>query len=198
MKWVIGFDLSLKNYAAVALPLDWRPGDWKRVKAWRVEGEKLPLADLIGHTKRYISIANWAVSCVKELGGGRAVKGAHAVEVYVESYGFNKNNALASRVMESGGHVKAELFRRYGSVMREVASSSARKLSLGFSPRKPMYNDAKAVIKDVVLKKFKGPKTWGDNECDAFLVAQFGLSEEGGTILTLAGAPLGKRRKNLS
>ena len=35
--WVLGFDLSLTAPAAVALPLDWRPGDWKRVKSWLIK-----------------------------------------------------------------------------------------------------------------------------------------------------------------
>ena len=114
--WVLGFDLSLTAPAAIALPLDWRPGDWKRAKAWLAE----PPApegqdDLAGQLVRYIAIAEWAVRCAVSC--GRHVRG------YIESYGFNKNNANASRLQESGGHVKAMLYRECGLILRPVTSS---------------------------------------------------------------------------
>jgi hypothetical protein len=182
--WIIGFDLSLSAPAAVALPLDWRPGDWKRVKAWAGSPKKPENQDdLAGHAERYIEIAGWASDCICELGTKPAKPGA--VRAYVESYGFSKNNANASRIMESGGHVRAHLYQRYKIVLHGAASSAARKLSLGFNPRKPQY-DAKVVVQDTVFNRFKAPKRWTEDQCDAFLIAQFGLSEEGGKILAIA------------
>lgn len=180
--WIIGFDLSLSAPAAVALPLDWRPGHWKRVKSW-LGRPPLPenQDDLEGQAERSIAIAHWASDCIKDLG---AMPKTH-VRAYVESYGFSKNNAHASRVMESGGHVRAHLYQRYKIVLHGVASSEARKLTLGFNPRKPAH-DAKVVVQDTVFNKFGGPKKWDENQCDAYLIAQFGLSEEGGKILAMS------------
>jgi hypothetical protein len=179
--WVVGFDLSLTAPAAVALPLDWHPGTWKHVKAWlgrppTPKGQD----DLKGQLDRYIAIAQWASDCVRELGPASS----KAIRCYVENYGFSANTANASRIQESGGAVKILLYQRFGLVLQPVTSSAARKLTLGFNPRRPKH-DPKVAVQSAVFS-FGAPKTWGENECDAFLVAQFGLSEEGGKILTLS------------
>jgi len=139
--------------------------------------------DLVGQVERYIAIAHWASDCISGLGTKATKTGA--VRAYVESYGFSKNNANASRIMESGGHIKAHLYQRYKIVLHDVAASAARKLTLGFNPRKPDH-DAKVVVQDTVFNRFKAPKKWDENQCDAFLICQFGLSEEGGRILAIA------------
>jgi hypothetical protein len=187
--WVLGFDLSLTAPAAVALPLDWRPGDWKCAKAWLAE----PPApegqdDLAGQFERYIFIAEWAVRCLKDLGPRGNVIG------YIEAYGFNKNNANASRLQESGGHVKAILYQRCGLILQPVTSSEARKLTLGFNPRKPDY-DAKFEVQNAVFNKFKAPRSWDENQCDAFLCCQVGLAAVGGKILSLPPPPPSKKGK---
>ena len=44
----------------------------------------------------------------------------------------------------------------------------------------------KVVVIDAVCNKFGASKAWTEDQCDAFVVAQMGLSQEGGKILTLA------------
>jgi hypothetical protein len=174
--WVIGFDLSLSAPAAVALPTDWKPGDWKRVKAW-LGKPPTPESqdDLHGQMRRYGYIAGWAVECIATLGSD--------VSGYVEAYGYSANNKNASRIQESGGVVKWMLWYKNRTILTPVTSSGARKLTLGFNPRRPTH-DPKVVVQTTVFK-FGAPKSWGENECDAFLIAQAGLSELGGTILAL-------------
>jgi hypothetical protein len=178
--WVIGFDLSLRAPAAVALPKDWRPGDWKSVRAWLLK-TKAPEdgADQIGQMKRYLEISDWAVEVV-----GLIFKRSSRISLYVEDYGYSKNNKNAAHIMESGGIVRADIWRRFGVPMTNVSASHARKLAFGFNPRRPAY-DPKVFIQDTVFNTFKAPKAWGENECDAFLIAQAGLSDLGGLILTL-------------
>ena len=179
--WVLGFDLSLTAPAAVALPLDWRPGDWKRAKTWKLSPKQpKDKDDLKGQIERQIEIAEWASSCVRGLGPASS----KALRVYVENYGFSRNNASASRIQESGGITKALLYKRHAAIMTPVSSSEARKVTLGFNPRRPKH-DPKVVVIDTVVNKFGAPKAWTEDQCDAFVVCQFGLSQEGGKIFTL-------------
>jgi hypothetical protein len=192
--WVIGFDLSLTAPAAVALPHDWRPGDWERVKTWTL-APPAPKSkdDLIGQMERYERIAEWATNVVNII--PTKMKALTGVQIYVEAYGYSANNANASRIMESGGIVKALIYRRFKNVMLPVGSSEARKRTLGFNPRRPKY-DPKVVIIDTVINKFKAPRCWSEDVCDAFIVAQFGLSEAGGKILALpAPVPIKSKKR---
>jgi hypothetical protein len=174
--WVIGFDLSLTAPAAVVLPQDWKPGDWKRVRAhWCKPTAPKSSADLHGQLKRFGEIAQWAISVVASLP-------RKDVEAYVEDYGYHQG--MVAAIKESGGIVKHELFVNFQLVLQPVTSSEARKLSLGFNPRKPKH-DAKVVVQDTVFNKFGAPKTWTEDVCDAFLIAQFGLADRDGKILML-------------
>ena len=182
--WIVGFDLSLTAPAAVALPLNWKPGDWKQMRACHIAPKAPKGDDVRGRLDRYILISEWAPAVIEALGVPRH-KMPTAVKVYVEDYGYSRSNAQASKVMESGGVVKVELYKRLGLTMTPVSSSEARKLTLGFNPRKPKH-DAKVVIQDTIFNKFGAPKTLTEDECDALIVVQFGLSQEGGKILTLS------------
>jgi hypothetical protein len=175
--WCIGFDLSLRAPAAVALPLDWRPGDWKRVKAWLgVPPEPESKDDYKGQMARYRWIADWADKCVRGLGKVR-VHGA------VESYGFSKNNSYASHIMGSGEIVKLVLWERHGLALQPFTSSACRKLLLGFNPRRPQH-DPKLEVQRALFAA-KAPKTWDENVCDAFCCCNYALSELGGKILNI-------------
>jgi hypothetical protein len=186
VRWCIGFDLSLSAPAAVALPLDWTPGDWARCKSWL---GKPPTPknqdDLRGQLDRYDAIASWAVNAVRETLEWQPA--TTELDGFVEAYGFSKNNASASRIMESGGVVKMRLYEKFGLVLTPVTSSETRKLLLGFNPRKPKY-DAKVVIQDALFNRAGAPKTWDDNQCDAFAVANFGLSNLGSVAMMVRDA----------
>lgn len=178
--WAIGFDLSLVAPAAVALPLDWRPGDWTRVCAWLLK-TKTPenKDDLAGQARRSDEIARWAGAVVGEC-SSLGIRPA----CFVENYGFNKNNANASRIQESGGAVKLEVWRRWGVTLTTVTASQGRKLFLGKNPS----SDPKTHVQDALFNRCKAPKTWDENQADAFVVVNFGLSELGGMALITAPA----------
>lgn len=190
--WCIGFDLSLTAPAAVALPLDWRPGDWRRMRHWLAKPPAPPSDDLKANLDRYLMIASWAedaVADVRSLGRGRLTP----THVFVEAYGFSRNTASGSRIMESGGIVKARLFERFGLVMRPVVASSARKFFLGFNPTRPKYNP-KVEVQDGLFR-CKMPHK-GADVADAMLVANYGLTELHRPGLSIAeSAPARKRSR---
>lgn len=179
MMWILGFDLSLRAPAAVALPSDWKPGDWKAVRTWLLKPKQPKQDDVRGQFERYNAIAEWATKIV----GMCVVRGVKP-KCYVEAYGFSKNNAQASKIMGSGEIVKLEIFRRWDIIVVPVASNTARKLFLGTVPKK----DPKIVVQDVLFNKCKAPKGWDENQADAYVVANWGLSEAGGKALIVAGA----------
>jgi hypothetical protein len=178
---VIGFDLSLTAPAAVALPLDWRPGDWKRVKSWLFKPTPPKGDDLRGQLERYDLIAEWAHGVVQEATGMPGAPGRYLADLAIESYAFSKNNAQASKLMELGGIVRLGLFRGMGIIPKTVSTSSARKLLLGNVPR----SDPKIAVQ-LALYKAKAPKKWEENICDAMCVCNFQLSEAGGVALAVA------------
>lgn len=189
IEWALGFDLSLTAPAAVALPLDWRPGDWKRVGAWLGTQPKVTDDDLQGQAARMIAIANWAIYVCEQV--------PRIAVAYVEAYGYAPNNKNSSRVMESGGHVKASVYEKCdGLILEPVVASSARKLTFGFNPTKPRY-DVKPFVRDT-LARFGAPSGWDENQRDAYVVAQAALSSAGGKILTLGGEPAELSKKPLS
>ena len=176
MTYVFGFDLSLTAPAVVAVPLNWKPGDWKRVKSWLTHPTPPKTDDLEGQMMRYNLIAAWVLQCVL------SIAGKHDVRLFVEQYAFSKNNAQASKLMELGGIVRMRMYEYGGpkGLMQVVASASARKLLLGKIPR------GKGVQKLAVQRYLfdaGAPKTWEENICDAMAVANFGLSEAGGKAL---------------
>lgn len=184
MSWVIGFDLSLTAPAACVLPLDWRPGNWKDVGSWLFKPPAPRNDDLVGQLKRYDEIARWAAAVIGDCHG----KGPR--HCFVENYGFSKNNTAASRIMESGGITRMEVWRRYRFVLQPVAQNTARKLFLGKLPAakkgEKLKRPIKDIIQDVLFNKCKAPKSWDDNQADAWVIANWGLSEVGGRCLTLA------------
>ena len=177
--WVTGFDLSLTAPAAVALPLDWRPGDWKRVKSWLIKPIAPKTDDTRGQLERYILIAEWACNVVSGATGIPGAPGHRLAGCMIENYAYSRNNSQASRLMELGGVVRVRLFETCGIVPTTVATSSARKLLLGKVPPQ----DQKIAVQ-TFLYKAKCPKTFEENLCDAMCVANYALSEAGGTALT--------------
>jgi hypothetical protein len=177
--YVVGFDLSLTAPAAVALPLDWRPGAWGRMRHFSVSPRVPSTDDLTGQLTRYLEIADFAEAVVHEM------RSPHPPQVFVEAYGFSRNTQHGSRIMESGGIVKARLYERFRVVMLPVVAASARKFFLGFNPTRPKYN-AKVVIQDA-LHKCKMPYH-GEDVADAFLVANYGLTECRVAALSIAAS----------
>jgi len=179
--WVIGFDLSLTAPAAVALPLDWKPGSWKEVRAWLLKPKAPSTDDLHGQLIRYWQIAEWALAiAAKCIVAGQDGGEAISPDCFVEGYGFSKNNSQASRLMENGGIVKMMLFRECNIILKPVATNTARKLFLGAVPKK----DPKLAVQQALFAA-GAPKVWEENICDAFVCCNYGLSEVGSPALML-------------
>jgi hypothetical protein len=189
--WVIGFDLSLTAPAAVALPLDWKPGDWRHVKTWLTRPTPPRQDDLQGQLERYRIITDWALKAIEQATGVKGAPGHRLTECAVESYAFSKNNAQASKLMELGGVVRMALFETMGILPITVSTSSARKLLLGNVPK-----EAPKIAVQSMLFRAKAPKTWEENICDAMCVCNFALSGAGGVALATAPRPKAKRRKS--
>lgn len=174
--YALGFDLSLTAPAAVAIPLNWRPGAWRSVKSWLYkipEKERPSNDDTRGQYERYIKIADWAVDVAREV---RA-----SVRYGIENYAFSRNNAQASRLMELGGIVRIQLYGAHAMIATVVSASSARKLLLGKVPR----SDQKLAVQYALFNAAGAPKDWEENICDAFTVTNWMLTELGGKALLL-------------
>ncbi len=172
---VLGFDLSLSAPAAVVLPHGWTPGDWKRVKTWLLKTkDPKNSADTRGQYDRYLQIVNWAQEIAKGVGAPQ--------RYFIEQYAFSRNNSQASKLMELGGAVRVRLYEKLGMIATIVSSSSAREILLATVPQK----DQKIAVQLALFNRGGAPKTWEENISDAFVVANFGLTELGGTALSLA------------
>ena len=180
---VIGFDLSLTAPAAVALPIDWRPGDWKRVQSWLLKPKAPKGDDVRGQIERYMIIATWACDVVAQATGIPGAPGHYRAGCAIEAYAFSRNNAQASKLMELGGVVRVGLFTACGIVPETVATSSARKLLLGKVPK----SDQKIAVQRA-LYAAGAPKEWEENICDAFCCCHLEFSNVGGIALLLHDA----------
>jgi Holliday junction resolvasome RuvABC endonuclease subunit len=171
VKYALGFDLSLTAPAAVALPLNWRPGDWKRAKSWLMKPKAPKNDDTAGQMARYGDIMRWAADVFEE---------ETPSEYAIEAYAFSKNNAQASRLMELGGIVRFRLYAAWGAIPIVIAASSARKTIFGKNP----ISDPKLRVQ-VALDRAGAPKAWEENICDAFVIANHLLSVMGGKSIFL-------------
>lgn len=179
MSYVLGLDLSIRAPAAVALPLNWRPGSWRQVRTWALSTTPPSSStDTLGRLRRYDEVSMWALGIITELGR------ANVRKVIAEDYAFTRNITSTTPLRESGGIVKYRLWRQFGIVVDTVPSTKARKLFLGKLPRA----DVKLVVQDKLFNVCGAPKTWTEDVCDAFVVAQYALSECGGKVLTLHAA----------
>jgi hypothetical protein len=191
---VVGLDLSLTRPAAVRIPAHWSPGDWGSLEWWA--GDDVPRVagheDDAGRCRRMIWISDRVLDFVVN-------RSPRTDAVFAEEYAFSQGGPTARKLAENGGVVRVELFR-YGRVMRTVVAASARKFLLGKCPQRDpkVYVQAAlwgagAPLAEKLVRKYRGgwePRTagahWGEDECDAFCVANWGRAEIGLTGLTLA------------
>lgn len=172
---VVGFDLSLKAPAACFIPAGWELGDWNRLTSTTYVGHDDALvrttADgLRWQYRRLAKISEWA----------RAFVLTHrAAHTFVENYAFSKSSSSVTRLAELGGVARVELLT-YGRTLIPIVASSARKLILGKVPRE----DQKVVTQQALWDH--GAEFANGDECDAFVVANAGLSEIGLPFLSLA------------
>lgn len=172
MTIVMGLDLSLTASAAVVIPHKWKLGDWKRLKTHVVgsnllqeasQNDKLARLDLISLELVYFARAN------------------KVTHICVEQYAFSQKLTRAHALGELGGVVKLDLKRELGIVAEPVVASSARKFLCGKLPQK----DVKAFV--IAQLKMMGANFKTDDEADAFVVANWCLSETGQVALSVGG-----------
>lgn len=166
---VLGLDLSLRSTGMVALPADWAL-DWSRV---RVGVAGRPLKDdapVETQLARLAEIRDGVVAFARETGASVA---------YVLGYAYNK--AQVSRLAaagELGGVVKLGLIEA-GIAVEVVVESRARTL-LGKAPRK----DAKLWATQRLVAA-GAPRAWLQDQLDALVAANWGVSEHGGRALII-------------
>jgi Holliday junction resolvasome RuvABC endonuclease subunit len=166
---VLGLDLSLRRPAAVVIPHSWELGAWNDLARLSFEPEE-PKSD----RERYMRIGGIVtrmIAFAREHG---------ATYAGVEDYAFSKSSSSVTKLAELGGHARVEFLHRMGLVLRPVVASQARRQLLGALPRK----DAKLAVQ-VALWSAGAPFA-NDDECDAFCVASFMLTEVGLVALSLA------------
>jgi Holliday junction resolvasome RuvABC endonuclease subunit len=167
---VLGLDLSLTGAGLVAVPSDWS-GSWGRIARTTV-GHPLKKnaseADRIG---RLVRISAEVVTFAE----------AHRCTAAVlEQYAFTSRHAHAHSLGELGGICKVLLTERCRIPVDVVPPASARKLILGRLPRKDVKAHTRAA-----LTRMGMPPAWTDDEADAFVVANWKLSEIGGYALVV-------------
>lgn len=173
---MIGFDLSLTAPAACYLPNDWVPGDWAAAQVYHIAPRAPKNDDLRAQMSRYAEISEWAVQLA-------ARHGISITGVWIEGYAFNMNNSQASRLMELGGAVRVALYSRLGLLSQTIAPSAARKVFFG--NRKLPKSNVKQAVQLALFNEAGAPKTWTEDEADAFICCNAGLSRVGGLPLIL-------------
>jgi Holliday junction resolvasome RuvABC endonuclease subunit len=166
---VLGLDLSLRRPAAVVIPAGWELGRWQDLK--RLSFEPLEVAS---DRERYMRVGGIVA---------RMIVFAREHEVSyagVEDYAFSKSSSSVTKLAELGGHARVEFLRRMGLLLRPVAASQARRQLLGALPPK----NAKILTQRALYAA--GAPFANDDECDAFAVANFMLTELGLVALSLA------------
>jgi Holliday junction resolvasome RuvABC endonuclease subunit len=167
---VLGLDLSLRGAGLVAVPVDWG-GNWTRIDRATV-GHPLHRdasdADRIG---RLVRLSGEIVAFAERYG---------CMTAAVEQYSFTSRHAHAHSLGELGGVVKVLLTSRVGIPVESVPAASARKLLLGRVPRKDVKAHTRAALTRMGL-----PAAWGDDEADAFVVANWVLAGLGGSALAV-------------
>lgn len=168
---VAGLDLSLTGAGvAVIDPVTW--GMDLRCVATARYGIKLKgKNDTADHEARVDRLV-WVVDRVVDFLAERRV-----THVWVENYSFSMQNN-AHQLGEMGGCVKRELRKRLGHVAMPVSNSTARKLFLG-------RGTGKGIKEIVAAKLVEIGWTASVDEGDAFVVANYGLSELGFPALSI-------------
>jgi hypothetical protein len=164
---VLGLDLSTRAAAAVIVPANWN-GDWQLVRRLVVG---LPLdrqASDHDRAMRTRHLSDQLTSFAVDYRVGSA---------FFESYGYGMRTA-AHTLGELGGVVRLSMLEA-GLVIRTANMSSARKLLLGKIPRGP--GAAKAAVYRALRAAGMpfGPSKTALDEADAFVCANWGLSEQG-------------------
>lgn len=167
---VIGLDLSLTAPGLAAIPVGWDPGAWRDVGTFALNTKpfrELPRPGAIAETARAIDC--WVSTFPAPQ------------HVFIEGYGFLTAGRLAY-LGELGGAVRADLWRsKTATLYTDVPALRARSFLLG---GKLKVKGSKQST-HAALKAAGAPRAWSGDVLDAFVVANFGLTELGLLGLTL-------------
>ena len=178
--WVLGIDPSLTRSAAVLIPPGWELGDWKALKSFSY-GEPPPdrkRETVLDYERlrieRMSRIAESLAAFVMRFAGGREIRG------FIEGYAYHAGGAGSHSGAEYGGILRQWFALRHSIALWPVSEAQARKQLLGKLPPR----DRKVVTARALYAA--GAPFENDDECDAFVVAAFGLTEIGLTGFSLA------------
>lgn len=173
--YVLGIDASLTRTAAVLVPVDW--GCSFQAIRFVTSGSSLKrTATQLEVATRLADIARDVVQLV----GDEQLEGA-----FIENYSFGSPFG-AHQLGELRGVLRDRVMRRTSLAPEPVAINSHRKYLFGTLPK--LRGDALKHHIVTTLRGWGAPHAWGDDVCDAFSVANYGLSELGYPALTLASA----------
>ena len=155
----IGLDLSLTNPAACRIPLDW-DCDMRRVEVWHMRTpDKFGQSDNEQALRRRYIAERVASEC-----------SLRSCSIAIESLPTRKAFALVPLAQLQGVVRDALLLHD----IHTAPQSTARKLFLGNLPA----SDIKETVRRTV-QSFPGCAHWTGDECDAFVAANWLLSELG-------------------
>lgn len=178
--YVAGIDLSLTGAAAVIIDVEaFATMDWGAiVDAGRFGSSLVRDADPLARVERLRMITD-AVT--------RMLRRWNVADAFVEDYSFGLAQG-AHQLGEIGGAVKLAAFAD-GIVLRPVNHSTARKLLLGVGSGKGIKEATHAALRGAGVPD----RLRSGDELDAFVIANYGLSELGHPALTLARPDLPPR-----
>jgi len=174
---IMGLDLSLRGPALCCLPIDWIPGDWESLGSY----QRLHTEEMRGHER-----VDFIVDVIESMVIAESVR-----YVFIEEYAFSYNTSSVTMLAELGGAVKRMLRKNHKIIPVSVVASSARKLLFG-----TIHRMKKAELKEYIMAQMvKMGAPFGDNHdlCDAFVVANFGLSHFGRPCLMQESEPKKRR-----
>lgn len=174
---VLGIDLSLTACGVCVLPDNWAAGgvcDWSAVRTCTFGMTLHNDATETERAKRLQYLTDCVTGCALDLSADVAV---------FEQYAFDRSGRGQRPLAELGGCVRLEL-HRHGFELHVAIANAARKTFLGKLPR------GKGVVKSFVQAQLRdmGAPFWQRNdECDAFVIANHFLSEQGFQFVGVKG-----------
>lgn len=179
-KTVVGLDLSLQAAAACAIPLKWKEHDMLHTRTIVVgygvkdsDGEEVRLERLDKIAKALVEFCD----------------NNHAVAIGVEDYAFSQGQSRAHALGEIGGVTKLALYKKLNVIPTPIVASTARKTLLQKLPGQRGMK--KGFMKKFVahnVRRLEGPTLkWGEDEIDAFVIANHRRMIEGEVPMSFLG-----------
>ena len=168
----MGLDLSLRATGMAVVPTSWAL-DWSCVDVYHCGYELETTATVAEQLERLSHISIEVLAFAEE---------HNVTHVFVEEYAFSRVAARAFSIGELGGVVKLDMMRR--GLIPSVVNATAARSVLGKFSGKGQKNQCRAVLTSMGC-----PRSWTEDEVDAFVAANWGLSELGGAGILVERDP---------